>query len=61
MPKWRQWETTSEADWIALEYAAEAIEQASMRCRYRCARRFASALRFRTHKGAGNSTRPPSV
>jgi hypothetical protein len=31
MPKWRQWEITSEADWIALEYAAEAIEQASMR------------------------------
>jgi hypothetical protein len=36
MPKWREWETTSEADWtLALEreseYEAEAIGQASMR------------------------------
>ena len=39
MPKWRQWETTSEADWtlaleresVVSEYEAEAIEEASMR------------------------------
>ena len=39
MPKWRQWETTPEADWtlalkresVVSEYEAEAIEQASMR------------------------------
>jgi hypothetical protein len=53
MPKWRQWETTSEADWtLALEreseYEAEAIGQASMRWPLR--QRFASALRYRTQK-----------
>jgi hypothetical protein len=38
MPKWRQWETTSEADWtlaleresVVSEYEAEAIGQASI-------------------------------
>ena len=56
MPKWRQWETTSEADWtlalerepVVSEYEAEAIEQASMRWPLR--QRLASALRYRTQK-----------
>ena len=58
MPKWRQWEITSEADWtlaleresVVSEYEAEAIGQASMRWPLPLRQRFASALRYRTQK-----------
>jgi hypothetical protein len=58
MPKWRQWETTSEADWtlaleresVVSEQEAEAIGQASMRWPLPLSQRFASALRYRTQK-----------
>ena len=58
MPKWRQWETSSEADWtlaleresVVSEYEAEAIEQASLRWPLPLRQRFASALRYRTQK-----------
>jgi len=56
--------STSEADWtlaleresVVSEYAGKAIEQASMRWPLR--QRFASALRYRTHKGAGTGAGP---
>ena len=56
--------STSEADWtlaleqesVMSEYAGEAIEQASMRWLLR--QRFASAPRYRTHKGAGTGPGP---